>query len=98
MTTAPTGRATKPTVYVLNARSVPTNGSNVGKNSLLKTSAAAVLYRKKSYHSIVGPTRLGNAMSPSELVLLLLNSSSGVPRSTRSIEPVPRGGLIVLPH
>ena len=38
--------------------SVPTSGSTVGKNSLLKTSAAAVPYRKKSYHSIVVPMKL----------------------------------------
>src|SRR5947207_15862121 len=63
MTVPPIGRAAKPTAYVLNASSVPTNGSKVGKNSLLNTSAAAVLYRKKSYHSIDVPIRLASATS-----------------------------------
>src|SRR5262245_4593944 len=62
MTTAPTGRATNPTAYVPNAARVPISGSNVGKNSRLNTSAAAVPYRKKSYHSIVVPTKLASAM------------------------------------
>jgi hypothetical protein len=39
--TPPIGRAAKPTAYVANASSVPTSGSKSGKNSLLKTSAAA---------------------------------------------------------
>ncbi|GAA2315230.1 hypothetical protein GCM10010149_78740 [Nonomuraea roseoviolacea subsp. roseoviolacea] len=34
------------------------SGSRVGKNSLPKTSVAAVVYRKKSYHSRDVPTRL----------------------------------------
>src|SRR5688572_17168421 len=34
---------------------VPATGSKVGKKSLLKTSAAAVPYRKKSYHSMSVP-------------------------------------------
>src|SRR4051812_18801257 len=37
---------------------VPATGSTVGKNSVLKTSAAAVPYRKKSYHSMAVPTKL----------------------------------------
>ena len=36
------GRAMKPTAKVPNASRVPTSESNFGKNSLLKTSAAAV--------------------------------------------------------
>jgi hypothetical protein len=39
-------------------RLVPARGSRVGKKSWLKTSAAAVPYRKKSYHSIVVPMKL----------------------------------------
>src|SRR5438876_11081518 len=69
MTMPPMGRAAKPTAYVLKASSVPTNGSKVGKNSLLNTSAAAVLYRKKSYHSIDVPIRLASATSLIECVL-----------------------------
>jgi hypothetical protein len=41
-TTPPSGRATNPTANVAKASSVPTSGSNSGKKSLLKTSAAAV--------------------------------------------------------
>src|SRR6266545_5412471 len=57
-TRPPIGRAPKPIAYVRNASRVPVSGSAVGKKSLLNTSAAAELYRKKSYHSIVVPTRL----------------------------------------
>jgi FtsP/CotA-like multicopper oxidase with cupredoxin domain len=46
---------------VPNAASVPTSGSASGKKSSLKTSAAAVPYRKKSYHSIVVPMKLAVA-------------------------------------
>src|SRR5579872_3147058 len=52
-----------PTNDAVNASSVPTTGSNCGKKSLLNTSAAIVLYRKKSYHSTVVPTVLANATS-----------------------------------
>src|SRR5207253_141785 len=45
-----------------NDSSVPTKGSESGKNTLLKTSAAAEPYRKKSYHSMVVPTRLAATM------------------------------------
>src|ERR1700723_680408 len=37
---------------------VPVSGSDLGKNSLLKTSAAAAPYRKKAYLLIVVPIRL----------------------------------------
>ena len=37
------------------------HGSKVGKNNLLKISAAAVPYRKKSYHSMAVPIRLAVA-------------------------------------
>src|SRR2546427_6720434 len=46
----------KPTKNVEKARRVPTNGSELGKNSRGNTSAAATPYRKKSYHSMVVPT------------------------------------------
>src|SRR5688572_2124821 len=62
----PTGRATNPIVYVLKASSVPVRGSAFGKKRRLKTSAAAVPYRKKSYHSIVVPMKLANATRRTE--------------------------------
>jgi len=66
-TTPPTGRAKKPTAYVANEASVPANGSSVGKNSRLNTKAAAVPYRKKSYHSIVVPIKLASTTRRTEL-------------------------------
>ena len=51
----PSGRTTKPTPKVRNAKSVPTTGSLLGKNSSPNTKAAAVPYRKKSYHSSADP-------------------------------------------
>jgi hypothetical protein len=57
----PIGRAAKPTAYVPSASSVPTSGSDSGKNNCPKTSAAAVPYRKKSYHSMVVPMKLAAA-------------------------------------
>src|SRR5436190_14541819 len=52
----PSGRTTKPTPKVRNASRVPSTGSLFGKNSSPNTSAAAVPYRKKSYHSSADPT------------------------------------------
>jgi hypothetical protein len=52
----PSGRTTKPTPKVRNASKVPTTGSLLGKNSSPNTNAAAVPYRKKSYHSSADPT------------------------------------------
>src|SRR5215472_8373101 len=40
---------------MVKACNVPTSGSDSGKYSLAKTSPVTVLYRKKSYHSIVVP-------------------------------------------
>ena len=57
-TMPPTGRAKKPTAYVAKAAIVPASASKFGKNSLLNTSADAVPYRKKSYHSMVVPMKL----------------------------------------
>src|ERR1700689_824938 len=55
---APTGRAANPTAWNPNACSVPNTGSDFGKNSCANTSPVTVLYRKKSYHSMVVPTVL----------------------------------------
>ena len=41
-TMPPIGRVTKPAAKVVNAARVPVSGSNFGKNSALKTSAAIV--------------------------------------------------------
>src|SRR6185436_1783380 len=60
-TIPPTGRAAKPTPKVAKAASVPIVGDTLGKNSLSKTSAAAVPYKKKSYHSMVVPMKLARA-------------------------------------
>src|ERR1700722_5154980 len=54
-TTPPSGRTTKPTPNVRNASSVPVNGSLFGKKRSPNTNAAAVPYRKKSYHSSAEP-------------------------------------------
>src|SRR6185437_8290515 len=51
----PSGRTTKPTPKVRNASMVPTSGSPFGKNNSPNTSADAVPYRKKSYHSSADP-------------------------------------------
>jgi hypothetical protein len=83
-TMPPSGRAAKPTAYVLNARRVPTSGSASGKKSLSKTSAAAVPYKKKSYHSIVVPMKLAATTDLSDRV-----SPARCP-PTRSAAMVPR--------
>ena len=55
-TKPPMGRATKPAQNVLNESSVPISADESGKNTCGKTSAAAVPYRKKSYHSMELPS------------------------------------------
>src|SRR5215217_5137125 len=55
------GRATKPTAYVEAEASLPAVSLNSGKKSAGKMSAAAVPYRKKSYHSIAVPIKLAAA-------------------------------------
>ena len=50
-----------PTENEANAARVPVTGSNDGKKTSLNTRAAAVPKMKKSYHSIVVPTRLAKA-------------------------------------
>src|SRR5215203_1464366 len=64
----PSGLAAKPTAYVENAASVPAVELNSGKNSSPKISAAAVPYRKKSYHSIAVPIKLASATCRIELI------------------------------
>src|SRR5260370_17484734 len=55
----PTGRAAKPTQKVAKADNWAASGESFGeKNSGPKTKAAAVAYRKKSYHSIDVPIQL----------------------------------------
>src|SRR4051812_48294710 len=75
---APTGRAANPTAYVANAASVPAYALESGKNSFGKTSAAAVPYRKKSYHSIDVPITLEKSARRTCL------RSSGVPLMSAS--------------
>src|SRR5215510_16356094 len=60
-TMPPIGRAKKPTAYVLYEAITPVIASYFGKKSLPKTSALAVPYRKKSYHSMVVPMKLAIA-------------------------------------
>lgn len=84
-TAAPSGRATNPTAYVAKASIVPISGSSDGKNSLLNTSAAAVPYRKKSYHSTAVPVRLdpatiGKLVCVRRLVDLVLAVAMSTPR------------------
>ena len=54
----PSGRAKNPTALVANAAMVAARGSKVVKNNFPKTSAEAVPYRKKSYHSMAVPMKL----------------------------------------
>lgn len=58
----PTGRAANPTANVANDASVATNSDSPEKKILLKTSAADVLKRKKSYHSSTDPTTAAMAL------------------------------------
>src|SRR6266699_5668847 len=61
-TTPPTGRAAKPTQKVAKAANWAASGESFGeKNSGPKTKAAAVPYRKKSYHSMDVPIQLAIA-------------------------------------
>lgn len=55
-TNPPIGRATNPAQNVLNESSVPISAEESGKNTCGKTSAAAVPYKKKSYHSMELPS------------------------------------------
>src|SRR6266704_6002369 len=67
-----------PTAKVPKAESLPVNASTFGKNSLLNTSAAAVPYRKKSYHSMVVPMKLAATTDLMELVSLASRPVSGL--------------------
>src|ERR1700733_1553333 len=60
-TNPPTGRITNPTANVANASNVPSVEFCDGKKAWLNTMVAAVAYRKKSYHSMVVPTRLATS-------------------------------------
>src|SRR6266566_6209275 len=61
-TTPPTGRAAKPTQKVAKAANWAASGESFGeKNRGPKTKAAAVPYRKKSYHSMDVPIKLAIA-------------------------------------
>src|SRR5439155_5265266 len=75
-----------------------TIGSNVGKNSLLKISAAAVPYRKKSYHSMAVPIRLavatvtcdGCGLSSAMVVILSLPCFAHLTCAMEATEQSPR--------
>src|SRR5206468_12339006 len=84
---------------------VPASGSKVGKNSRLKINAAAVPYRKKSYHSIAVPMKLATATCTIEvlcprsflsslctlcLISVLLNTENLPPNPIRGRERVQR--------
>ena len=57
-TTAPNGRATRPTANVLNEAIRAAKGDRfAGKNTVGNTSAAAVPYSRKSYYSMLEPAR-----------------------------------------
>src|SRR5579883_1224081 len=98
----------KPTVYVANAWSAPTYGSDFGKNTWGNTSAAAVPYRKKSYHSIVVPIVLATSARsnwlrsrslPAELALSAIRTPPCEPDSRRHserrrwVDALLRGGI-----
>src|SRR5262249_32950933 len=68
-TKPPIGRAMNPTAYGAKEAMVPAKGSRAGKNSSLNTSAAAVPYKKKSYHSIVVPMKLAKTTRVTEPVV-----------------------------
>ncbi|CAG7064346.1 hypothetical protein PICSAR18_02361 [Mycobacterium avium subsp. paratuberculosis] len=76
------GRMTNPTANVANANSVPTKELSFGKNTLLKTSPAAVAYRKKSYHSTVVPSRLAATTMRSRRRCCSADSSTGWPSAS----------------
>src|SRR6266567_1456716 len=70
-TTPPTGRAAKPTQKVAKAANWAASGESFGeKNSGPKTKAAAVPYRKKSYHSMEVPIQLARATRTIDVLLL----------------------------
>src|SRR5882757_3723842 len=63
----PIGRATKPTARVANEASVEVRALSETKYCALNTSAAAVVKRKKSYHSIAVPTNAAIATLRAEV-------------------------------
>ena len=63
----PIGRAMKPTANVLkDASNAMTGGRSAGKNAFGNISAAAVPYRKKSYHSMLVPANAVKAILRTE--------------------------------
>src|SRR3954469_22361983 len=86
----PSGRATKPTANVLKEASCATAaGMFMGKNTVGNISAAAVPYRKKSYHSILVPASVARAILRtkrsslrSELRVLLMAPCPAQPGNT----------------
>jgi hypothetical protein len=62
---------------------VPASELNLGKNSFGKTSAAAVLYTKKSYHSTAVPMKLAKATCRMDLRSPLRAVENGIVRSRK---------------
>src|SRR5215212_3799017 len=91
------GRATKPTAYVEAEASLPAVSLNSGKKSAGKMSAAAVPYRKKSYHSMAVPIKLATATWRIEEVWpscsppnLSTKASFACPKQTSALQSLPR--------
>src|SRR5215216_2415890 len=84
--TPPTGRATKPTAAVLNEANTPATADDSGKNTAGKTSAAAVRYMKKSYHS------MDDATSAARPAFVISDLGSSAPSPTIAIcAPITQG-------
>src|SRR5215472_10273680 len=79
------------------ACSVPTNGSDSGKYNLAKTSPVTVLYKKKSYHSIVVPVVLAITARRNCIRCSSSVSASGATPAI-VIEAPPRGLCACLPR
>ena len=93
----PTGRAINPNANVPNERINPIVGVDSGKNAAGKIKAAAVAYKKKSYHSILVPA---NAVSATLRILCFkcvssAGASLGVIVSDMD-PPLPVSTIIVL--
>src|SRR3954471_6840261 len=96
---APIGRAAKPTNWVEKEARAPANSDCSGKKTFGNTRAAAVPYRKKSYHSMVVPTVLATTArrrcvrirgSAALVVVLMVRPSVVV---DRWLSPVAQGTL-----
>ena len=93
----PTGRAINPNANVPNERISPIVGVDSGKNAAGKTKAAAVAYKKKSYHSILVPAKAVSAT----LRILCFKCASSAGASLGVIvsdmyPPLPMSEVIVL--